>query len=249
MKASLQRTALLASIVAAASTAQATPTTKVSLDTVAEQATSIEARHAKGEAAAPELFTTHNYAGGEMMMAWGDQRVLTLCKNAVYLKLPGMKPAASELSVEQRQMVAYEAMMAGIGVMVAVGGLAGDMVEVAHDGSEVRSQAERPWAYGVERYDVISRRAADGALRVRALKTETVNTTEPEDPDASFSTRDDQEARLRELPAVGSWAEVTFYTTPQKGEIDPAYVLRDWVSVTGDNAATVGEAKQAHGCD
>jgi len=224
-------------------------TTSVSLSKAADQATSIETRSAKGKGATPDLFTTHYFTGGAMMMAWGDQRVLLLCKKSAYLKLPGMKPAASELPLEKRQMVGYEAMMAGYGGIAAIGGLVNGSVEVADDGSEVRRQAERPWAYGTERYDVISQRMPGGALRVRAVKTATVNTAKRSKPGDSFSTDEDQDARLSELGAVGSWTEVTFHTTPRRGEVDPAYSLKGWVSVTGDNAATVGDARRINGCE
>jgi len=183
------------------------------------------------------------------MMAWGDQRVLLLCKKSAYLKLPGMKPAASELPLEKRQMVGYEAMMAGYGGIAAIAGLADGSVEVADDGSEVRRPAERSWAYGTERYDVISQRMPDGALRVRALKTATVNNAKPSKPGDTFSTDEDQAARLAELGAVGSWTEITMYDSPKRAEFDPEYSLKDWVSVTGDHAATVAEARRINGCE
>ncbi len=249
MKHHFTRTALLVSMVAAACSAHAATTRTVSIEKAADQATSIETRHAQGPGAAADLFTTHYYAGGAMMMAWADQRVLLLCKKSAYLKLPGMKPAASELPLEKRQMVGYQAMMAGYGGIAAVGGLVDGSIEVADDGREVRRQAERSWAYGVERYDVISQRMPNGALRVRALKTATVNNAKPSKPGATFSTDEDQAARLAELGAVGSWTEITIYDTPKRGEVDADYSLKDWVSVTGDHAATVGEARRINGCE
>jgi len=249
MKHRLPRTVVFASILGVAATANAAATTSVSLSTASDQATSIETRHAAGKGATPDLFTTHYYAGGAMMMAWGDNRVLVLCKKAAYLKMPGMKPAASELSLDKRQMIGYQAMMAGITGVAAVAGLVDGAVDVASDGSEVHQQAERSWAYGVERFDVISQRMADGALRVRALKTATVNTATPSKPDDTFSSDEDQAARLSELGAVGSWTEVTFHSTPRRGEIDADHALTDWVSVTGDHAATVAEARRINGCE
>ena len=135
MKHHFPRTALLVSMVAAACSAHAATTRTVSIEKAADQATSIETRHAKDPGAAADLFTTHYYAGGAMMMAWADQRVLLLCKKSAYLKLPGMKPAASELPLEKRQMVGYQAMMAGYGGIAAVGGLVDGSIEVADDGS------------------------------------------------------------------------------------------------------------------
>ncbi len=249
MKHHFPRAALLVSLAATACSAHAASTRTVSIEKAADQATSIETRHASRAGAAPDLFTTHYFTGGAMMMAWGDQRVLLLCKKSAYLKLPGMKPAASELPLEKRQMVGYEAMMAGYGGIAAIGGLVNGSVEVADDGSEVRRQAKRPWAYGTERYDVISQRMPGGALRVRALKTATVNTAKPSKPGATFSSDEDQAARLAELGAVGSWTEITLYDSPKRGEIDPQYPLKDWVSVTGDHAATVAEARRINGCE
>ncbi|HDS0947567.1 TPA: hypothetical protein QDZ34_000080 [Stenotrophomonas maltophilia] len=248
MKHHFPRTALLVSLVAAACSAHAASTRTVSIEKEADQATSIETRHAGRAGVAPNLFTTHYFTGGAMMMAWGDQRVLLLCKKSAYLKLPGMKPAASELPLEKRQMVGYEAMMAGYGGIAAIGGLVDGSIAVADDGSEVRRQAERSWAYGIERYDVISQRMPDGALRVRALKTATVNNAKPSKPGDRFSTDEDQAARLAELGAVGSWTEITMYNTPKRGEVDPDFSLKDWVSVTGDHAATVAEARRVNGC-
>ncbi|WP_312786887.1 hypothetical protein [Stenotrophomonas indicatrix] len=245
----LPRATLLASIIAASCTAHAAPVRTVVLDKVADQATSIEIRHAKGAGAASDLFTTHYYTGGAMLMAWGNQSVLLLCKKSAYLKLPGMKPAASELPLEKRQMIGYEAMMAGYGSLASISGLVDGKIEVADDGSEVRRQAERSWAYGVERYDVISQRMPNGALRVRALKTATVNNAKPSKPGDTFSTDEDQAARLSELGAVGAWTEVTIHDTPRRGEINAAFPLKDWVSVTGDHAATVGEARRINGCE
>lgn len=249
MSSPFARTALAASLVATAYAAHAADTTSVSLSKAADQATSIETRSAKGNGATPDLFTTHYYAGGEMMMAWADQQVLVLCKKSAYLKLPGMKPAASELPLEQRQMIGAQAMMAGYTSYAAIAEMVDGSVAVAEDGSEVRRQAQRPWAYGTERYDVISQRLPNGALRVRALKTATVNTAKRSKPDDTFSTDEDQDARLSELGAVGSWTEVTFHTTPRRGEVDPAYSLKGWVSVTGDSAANVGEARRINGCE
>ncbi|PPJ40395.1 hypothetical protein C0063_19940, partial [Pseudoxanthomonas sp. KAs_5_3] len=72
-----------------------------------------------------------------------------------------MKPDASKLSVEQRQMVAYEAMMAGFGGIAALGAVTGESIEVADDGTETRRPGESTWAYGVERYEVATQRMPD----------------------------------------------------------------------------------------
>ena len=53
-----------------------------------------------------------------------------------------------------------------------------------------------------------------GALRVHSRKTETVNTT-PRRADDTFSTEDDQAARLSELAPVGSWTEVLIHGGPR----------------------------------
>lgn len=249
MKHRAVRAALLALLVAGSGAASAAATATIALDAATDQATSIEIRHAAGEGAAPDLFTTHYYTGGAMMMAWGGQRVLLVCRTAAYLDMPGMQPAASTLPLPQRQMILYQAMMAGAGGVAAIAGLVDGAVEVASDGSEVRRQAERPWAYGTERYDVISQRMPDGALRVRALKTATVNTAKPSRPGATFSSDEDQAARLAELGAVGSWTEVTFHDTPQRGALDPDTALKGWVAAAGEPVATVGEARRINGCE
>ena len=249
MKHRLPRAALLASLVVAAGTAGAASTTSISLAAASDQATSIETRHAEGKGATPDLFTTHYYTDGAMMMAWADNRVLLLCKSSAYLKMPGMTPAASELPAEQRQMIGYQAMMAGITGVAAVAGLVEGKVDVADDGSEVRRQAERSWAYGVERYEVVSQRMPNGALRVRATKTATMNNATPSKPGDSFSSDEDQAARLAELGAVGSWTEITMYDTPKRSGIDGDYPLKDWVPVSGSGAATVAEARRIDGCE
>ncbi|MFL4595805.1 hypothetical protein ACJ6WI_00860 [Stenotrophomonas maltophilia] len=249
MKHHFSSAALLVSLAATACTGHAAPTRTVSIEKAADQATSIETRQATGAGAKPDLFTTHYYAGGAMLMAWADQQVLLLCKKSAYLNLPGMKPAAIDLPLEKRQMVGYQAMMAGYGGIAAIGGLVNGTVEVADDGSEVRRPTERSWAYGIERYDVISQRMPDGALRVRALKTATVNTAKPSKPGDTFSSDEDQAARLSELGAVGSWTEITIHDTPKRGQIHGDYSLKDWVSVTGDHATTVSEARRINGCE
>jgi hypothetical protein len=122
------------------------------------------------------------------------------------------------------------------------------VVTVADDGSETRSVGENSWAYGVERYDVITQRLPDGALRVRTRKTETVNTTPPAGPDDMFSTEDDQAARLSELAPVGSWTEVVVHGGARQPHMDLATSLKGWISMGDDQAATVGEARTLHGC-
>lgn len=249
MKHPFFRTALLASLIVSGASMAAT-TTAVDLEKAAGQATMIETRHANGPHDRNDLFTTHYYQGGAMLMSWnGDQRVLLLCKGAAYLDLPGMKPAASELPSEKRSLVAYHAMQATFGGVSAIGGLVDGRLAVAEDGSELRREAERRWAYGIERYDVITQRMPGGALRIRALKTATVNTAKPSKPGDTFSSDEDQAARLAELGAVGSWTEITIYDTPARGNVDPNLSLKGWVSVKGDNAATVGEARRINGCE
>lgn len=100
-------------------------------------------------------------------------------QEAAYLKIPATKLKAGALTSEQRQMIVYQALMSGPGAVAGVIGPAGEVVAVADDGSETRSVGENSWAYGVERYEVITQRLPDGALRVRTRKTETVNTTPP----------------------------------------------------------------------
>ena len=119
---------------------------------------------------------------------------------------------------------------------------------MADDGSETRSVGENSWAYGIERYDVISQRLPDGALRVRTRKTETVNTTPQAGPDDMFSTEDDQAARLSELAPVGSWTEVVVRGGARQPHVDPAMSLKGWISMGDDQAATVAEARKLHGC-
>ena len=120
MKHHFSSAALLVSLAATACTGHAAPTRTVSIEKAADQATSIETRQATGAGAKPDLFTTHYYAGGAMLMAWADQQVLLLCKKSAYLNLPGMKPAAIDLPLEKRQMVGYQAMMAGYGGIVSI---------------------------------------------------------------------------------------------------------------------------------
>ena len=102
---------------------------------------------------------------------------------------------------------------------------------MADDGSETRSVGENSWAYGVERYEVITQRLPDGALRVRTRKTETVNATPPAGPDDMFSTEDDQAARLSELAPVGSWTEVVVHGGARQPHVDPAMSLKGWISM------------------
>ena len=87
-----------------------------------------------------------------------------------------------------------------------------------------------------------------GALRVHSRKTETVNTTPPASPDDTFSTEDDQAARLSELAPVGSWTEVLIHGGPRLPHIDPATSLKGWIPMGDDQAATVAEARTLHGC-
>ena len=96
MKHRFPRTALLVSLIATACSVHAAATRTVSIEKTADQATSIETRHANGAGAKPDLFTTHYFTGGAMSMAWGDQRVPLLCKKSAYFKLPGTKPAVRD---------------------------------------------------------------------------------------------------------------------------------------------------------
>ncbi|WP_049458104.1 hypothetical protein [Stenotrophomonas maltophilia] len=241
----VRRAALYVSLIALAGAAHAGT---LSLERAVVQASSIETRYSKAPGAAVTSFTTRYFANGETLMEWDDQRVLLLCKKAAYLNLPGMKPAADTLTTEQRQMVAYEAMMAGIGGIAALVGLTGDMIDYADDGNELRGTREGSWAYGVERYEVITQRLPDGAVRVRARKTETVNKVGPSAPDDTFSTDDDQAARLAELAPVDSWTELVIHGTPRSPAMDAGMSLNGWVSTVDKQAATVGEARKLHDC-
>jgi len=212
MTLSRTRCALFAALIGVIGTAGAAATTKVSLMTASEEASLIETRHSTGEGAAVSSFTTEYFANGEISMAWEDKRVLLLCKKAAYLNLPGMKPDASKLSVEQRQMVAYEAMMAGFGGIAALGSVTGESV------------------------------------RVRVRKQATVNNAKPSSPDDTFSTDEDQAARLAELAPTGSWTEVLIHGGRRKQGNDPAMSLKGWVSTVEQHAATVGDARRLHDC-
>lgn len=244
----VSRTLLFASAVFSAFAASAASTSPVSLTSAAENASLIETRHSSGDGAALTSTKTQYFANEEMSVSWDDQQVLLLCSEAAYLQIPAAKLKAGALTAEQRQMIVYQALMSGLGAVAGVVGPAGEVVAVADDGSETRSAGENRWAYGVERYDVITQRLPDGALRVRTRKTETVNTTPPAGPDDMFSTEDDQAARLSELAPVGSWTEVVVRGGARQPQVDPAMSLKGWVSMGDDQAATVAEARRLHGC-
>ncbi len=236
----VRRCALSVSLIALAGAAHAGT---LSLEHAAEHAASIETRYSMGPGAAVTSFTTQYFANGETLMGWDDQRVLLLCGKVAYLSLPGMKPEVGKLTLEQRQMVAYEAMMAGIGGIAGLAGVTGETLDFSDDGSERHSTGERSWAYGVERYEVITQRLPDGAVRVRALKTETVNKARPSTPDDTFSTDEDQAARLSELAPVGSWTELLIHDGPRQPGADASMSLKGWVPTVEKRAATVGEAR------
>ncbi|PZS90816.1 hypothetical protein [Stenotrophomonas maltophilia] len=242
------RGVLLAAMIASVCAANAASTSQVSLTNAAENASLIETRHSSGDGAAVTSMKTQYFANEEMSVSWDDQQVLVLCSEAAYLQIPAAKLKAGALTAEQRQMIVYQALMSGLGAVAGVVGPAGEEVAVANDGSETRSVGENSWAYGVERYDVITQRLPGGALRVRTRKTETVNTTPPAGPDDMFSTEDDQAARLSELAPVGSWTEVLIQGGPRQPHVDPAMSLKGWISMGDDQAATVAEARKLHGC-
>ncbi len=245
---SISRGTLLAVLVGFAGAATAASTSPVSLTDAAENASLIEIRHSAGAGSPVASIRTQYFANEEMSVSWDDQQVLVLCSEAAYLQIPAAKLKAGALTTEQRQMIVYQALMSGLGAVAGVVGPAGEVVTVADDGSETRSVGENSWAYGIERYDVISQRLPDGALRVRTRKTETVNTTPPAGPDDTFSTEDDQAARLSELAPVGSWIEVVIHGGPRLPHVDPAISLKGWMSMGDDQAATVAEARKLHGC-
>lgn len=245
---SISRGTLLAVLVGFSGAATAASTSPVSLTDAAENASLIEIRHSAGAGSPVASIRTQYFASEEMSVSWDDQQVLVLCKEAAYLQIPPAKLKAGALSTEQRQMIVYQALMSGLGAVAGVVGPAGEMVAVADDGSETRSIGESHWAYGIERYDVTTQRMPGGALRVHSRKTETVNTTPPASPDDTFSTEDDQAARLSELAPVGSWTEVLIHGGPRLPHIDPATSLKGWVSMGDDQAATVAEARTLHGC-
>lgn len=245
---SISRGTLLAVLVGFAGAATAASTSPVSLTDAAENASLIEIRHSAGAGSPVASIRTQYFASEEMSVSWDDQQLLVLCKEAAYLQIPPAKLKAGALSTEQRQMIVYQALMSGLGAVAGVVGPAGEMVAVADDGSETRSIGESHWAYGIERYDVTTQRMPGGALRVHSRKTETVNTTPPASPDDTFSTEDDQAARLSELAPVGSWTEVLIHGGPRLPHIDPATSLKGWISMGDDQAATVAEARTLHGC-
>ncbi len=245
---SISRGTLLAVLVGFAGAATAASTSPVSLTDAAENASLIEIRHSAGVGSPVASIRTQYFASEEMSVSWDDQQVLVLCKEAAYLQIPPAKLKAAALSTEQRQMIVYQALMSGLGAVAGVVGPAGEVVAVADDGSETRSIGESHWAYGIERYDVTTQRMPGGALRVHSRKTETVNTTPPASPDDTFSTEDDQAARLSELAPVGSWTEVLIHGGPQLPHIDPGTSLKGWISMGDDQAATVAEARTLHGC-
>lgn len=245
---SISRGTLLAVLVGFAGAATAASTSPVSLTDAAENASLIEIRHSAGAGFPVASIRTQYFANEEMSVSWDDQQVLVLCKEAAYLQIPPAKLKAAALSTEQRQMIVYQALMSGLGAVAGVVGPAGEMVAVADDGSETRSIGESHWAYGIERYDVTTQRMPGGALRVHSRKTETVNTTPPASPDDTFSTEDDQAARLSELAPVGSWTEVLIHGGPRLPHMDPATSLKGWISMGDDQAATVAEARTLHGC-
>ncbi|WP_329892999.1 hypothetical protein [Stenotrophomonas sp. SMYL20] len=244
----VSRGVLLAVIAVSAGAANAASTSPVSLMSAGEQASLIESRYSAGGGAPVVPVTTRYFASDEVLISWDDQQVLMLCREAVYLQIPAGKAGDVALAAEQRQMIAYQAMMSGLGSLATVAEAAGDSVVVADDGSETRRAGESSWAYGVERHDVTTQRMADGALRIRARKTETVNKAKPAEPDDMFSTEDDQAARLSELAPVGSWTEVVVHGGPRQAQVDPAMSLKGWISMGDDQAATVGEARKLHDC-
>ncbi|WP_329891793.1 hypothetical protein [Stenotrophomonas sp. SMYL11] len=244
----VSRGVLLAVMAASAGAANAASSSPVSLMSAAEQASLIESRYSAGGGAPVVPVTTRYFASDEVLISWDDQQVLMLCREAVYLQNPAGKAGDVALAAEQRQMIAYQAMMSGLGSLATVAEAAGDSVVVADDGSETRRAGESSWAYGVERHDVTTQRMADGALRIRARKTETVNKAKPAEPDDMFSTEDDQAARLSELAPVGSWTEVVVHGGPRQAQVDPAMSLKGWISMGGDQAATVAEARKLHDC-
>ncbi|HEL4191370.1 TPA: hypothetical protein UM521_000872 [Stenotrophomonas maltophilia] len=244
----LTRCALLSALVASVCAANTASAASVSLIKAADRASLIESRHSAGEGAPVVPVTTRYFANDEVLISWDDQQVLMLCKEAVYLKIPAGKAGAGALAPETRQMIAYQALMSGMGSLAAVAEAAGDSVEVADDGSETRRVGESSWAYGVERYDVTTQRMADGALRVRMAKTATVNNAKPASPDDMFSTEDDQTARLSELAPVGSWTEVVIHGGPRQAQVDPAMSLKGWIPMEDDQATTVAEARRLHEC-
>lgn len=239
---------LLSAMVASVCAASTASASSVSLIKAAEQASLIESRYSAGGSAPVVPVTTRYFASDEVLVSWDDQQVLMLCREAVYLQIPAGKAGDVALAAEQRQMIAYQAMMSGLGSLAAVAEAAGDAVVVADDGSETRRAGESSWAYGVERHDITTQRMADGALRIRARKTETVNKAKPAEPDDMFSTEDDQAARLSELAPVGSWTEVVVHGGPRQAQVDPAMSLKGWISMGDDQAATVAEARKLHEC-
>ncbi|WP_439449632.1 hypothetical protein [Stenotrophomonas sp. ATs4] len=244
----VSRGVLLTAMAASVCAANAASTSSVSLMSASEQASLIETRHSASHGMPIATMSTRHYANDELSIRWDDQQVLVLCKEVAYLNIPAAKADARALSAEQRQMIVYQAVMSGLGAIAAVAEAAGDSVVVADDGSELRSTGESNWAYGVERYDVTTQRMADGVLRVRALKAETVNNAKPASPDDMFSTEDDQAARLSELTPVGSWTEVLIHGGPRLPHMDPATSLKGWISMGDGQAATVAEARTLHGC-
>ncbi|WP_369968819.1 hypothetical protein AB8E26_18450 [Stenotrophomonas rhizophila] len=242
------RIALATALLVLAGATHAAAVSTVSLSKASEAAASIDVQHLPSAGAEISRMQTQHFADGDQLTTWADGGVMMLCRKVGYIKVPADKPEVATLPLEQRQMLVYAAMMGSVGGVVQVMQWTGESVEVADDGSETTRSAESTWAYGVERAEVTTQRMPDGALRVRARKTATEESTPRSGPDADFSTDDDRDARIAELPAVGSWMEVLIGTQPKAARIDPAFSLAGWVSSGEGHAATVGEARAAAGC-
>lgn len=242
------RVALAAALLALSSAATAATLSTVSLNKLASDAASIDVQHLPGKGAEISRMQTQYFADGDQLTTWADGGVMMLCRQVGYIKVPADKPEVATLPLEQRQMLVYAAMMGSVGGVVQVMQWTGESVGVADDGSETTRSAESKWAYGVERAEVTTQRMPDGALRVRAHKTATEESTPRSGPGASFSSDADRDARMAELPAVGSWMEVLIGTQPKLARIDPTFSLTGWVSSGDGHAATVGEARAAAGC-
>lgn len=125
MRFKLPRFALLVSCVATTCAAHAASASSVSLIKAAEQASLIESRYSAGGGAPVVPVTTRYFASDEVLISWDDQQVLILCREAVYLQIPAGKAGDVALAAEQRQMIAYQAMMSGLGSLATVAEAAG----------------------------------------------------------------------------------------------------------------------------
>ncbi|MGV6493088.1 hypothetical protein ACTUVK_003294 [Stenotrophomonas rhizophila] len=191
------------------------------------------------------------FANGDTLLRVGEGEgqpvLLILCSQQGWINPVGETGSGKRLAGKDLQALRMMQYMGTLTGVAMVQGIGGETLQVPSSDAAVASTGSNAWAYGREQFTVSTRHVAGQGLQVRAVKTSHGATEVADDPDATFSTADDRQARLAELEPVGTWRELVIADGERPASVPAAMSLRGWLpSAPGGKAvATVGEGRSA----